>query len=372
MKSTKKSAEDEILESEMSSYPPGRYVRAPTPEGFIRAETHKEKGNRGSTFTKETNHKDDDEKDIISGWPLKPFPGNLKPEEQRHEWRSWKQLFLSYLALKKRVRSQQEKLAVLLLAGGTEIMKASQTSRSPKEIKVKPGEKELVFDNMMVRLDKHFRAEEDSILDSVLFHQMNQKQSEPFRDYVQRLRQQAAFCNFGAREETEIILRIIQGANDREEFMRMAVWHHKTLEELEVFGTAMEDSKKRFVQLKSETSLREFKSEQGTTEVAAVFKAGYADKQRNTWNPSGERNRQISGNFRGRSMAPQFRNPPYRGAYRGFSGNRGRAPFRCYNCGGSNHIARQCRRAPSQVNNVEENSRGNEEDRKVNGNDWMV
>lgn len=273
------------------------------------------------------------EKDKISGAQLKPFPVGLKPSERRNEWLEWKESLQHMLLLKPTLKTQEEKMAFLVVSGGKEIQKALKGKPIPEETLTKPTP---VFDNAMLRLDKHFNSGTSAITDIIHFRNLVQLNGEPFTAYLHRLKTQASYCNFGDAEENEVILQLIKGAIHGETLGRAATRYQRSLADITNIGVCIEiEEQEKSVQKEV------IKIKQEETNVAFVRQQPRSNNFANAHRP-GNGNRfspyQNGGRFQGRQLP--------RNHGRNFNQNRGRNSYenrmKCFSCGRLGHIARAC------------------------------
>lgn len=282
------------------------------------------------TMKQQKRHKSS--RDVIAGAKIRPFPEGLGPSERRNEWTLLKQQLSAIIRLKPSLKSQQQKLDFLVAEGGREILKGLNSK--PAATEITNATPNPVFDNAIKRLDAHFHTGTNVVTDIIRFRNLAQQKNEPFIDFVHRLQQHAAVCEFGAAEENEIILQIRQTATNKEKLTEMMTRETKTLSEIINYGSCL-DSEETFKVPKQEIE-KEAQLRTDDAMVAANFSRGaYAHR-----GPSRGRY-----NYRGQSRGNHRGSMPFRGS----RGNL-RPPYynqpdqraKCYNCGKPGHIARNC------------------------------
>lgn len=157
-----------------------------------------------------------DEKD----WPLQPFNEAVDSSDLRREWEEWHRSFELILEMK-RIESQHEKLILLLARGGRGLQRIFYNLRPvseevyPEPVRVPFKPKEIPeYDNAVLRLNKFFIGKRNVRIELELFRTLKQASSEPFSQFLLRLRTQAIRCDFQEREEIEILQQVTMGAFD--------------------------------------------------------------------------------------------------------------------------------------------------------------
>lgn len=315
----------------------GPTVTAPDSEnepGNDNKDTNKKKSRRGK-------------KDVLSGTQVKPFPEGLDPSARRNEWLFWREQFMLLLKLKRSITSQEDKKAFLIVSGGREIQKALKDKPAPEE----DLRSEAVFENAIMRLDHHFRTGTNAITDIIRFRTVTQKSGEQFMDYVNRLKQHAAHCDFGEAEENEIMIQIRQTATHAKKLGEMMTRESKTLAEVINYGSSL-DNEEFFSKADDKKNGNE--ASESNENVSFVRKQppnarGSADGRPAPYQ-TGRRSDQYMRPARG-GFRPQNRGGYNRGSYNAARGGQSRGSdttHTCFNCGRRGHFARDCR---MQINN---------------------
>lgn len=275
-------------------------------------------------------------KDVITGAKIRAFPEGLGPSERRNEWTFLKQQLEFVIRLKPTLKSQQQKLDFLIAEGGREIQKALNSKPAPDEVL---NVKDIpVFDNAIKRLNSHFNTGTNAVTDIIRFRNLIQRTNEPFIEFVQRLQQHASFCGFGEAEENEIILQIRQTAINKEKLAEMMTRESKTLQEIVNYGSCL-DSEESLRDKKHQT-VKEQADRSETVDVAANF----SRKPAYRGNREGYRGR---GRGFGRGYGRSQRFSPYhdnrgRGHFRQANNYQSDSRTKCYKCGKTGHISRDC------------------------------
>lgn len=153
-------------------------------------------------------------------WPLHPFNEAVDASDLRREWEEWHRSFELILEMKG-IQTQHEKLVLLLARGGRGLQRIYYNLRPvPGEVHPEPvpipfmPEETPEYDNAVLRLTKFFIGKRNIRVELEMFRTLRQAESEPFNQFLLRLRTQAARCEFQDREETEILQQVSMGAAD--------------------------------------------------------------------------------------------------------------------------------------------------------------
>lgn len=347
-------SQNDHFSSKDDSTRPGAYVRLPRPirkksarlrsepTTDISPESQSDRIEKSRNKKRRSRHDKPNKKDALSGAQVKPFPEGLDPSARRNEWLFWREQFMLLLKLKRSIRSQEDKKAFLIVSGGREIQKALKDKPAPEEDLTSKA----VFDNAIFRLDHHFRTGTNAITDIIRFRTITQKGGEQFIDYVNRLKQNAAHCDFGDAEENEIMIQIRQTAIHAKKLGEMMTRESKTLAEVINYGSSL-DNEEFFTVTNSKKS--EPEASPAGEEVAFVRKQQSAFRKAGSDRPlSYQMNRRAEpyqrptrGGFR-----PQSRSGNNRGGNNSFRSGQNRTTEShqtCFNCGRRGHFARDCR-----------------------------
>lgn len=313
-----------------------RYIR---PHGYLHRLAESESVNTAVKEIKLKKKKSEKVKqpprDVIAGAKIRAFPEGLGPSERRNEWNFLKDQIGAIIRLKPSLKTQQQKLDFLVAEGGREIQKALNSKEAPDEIK--QGSPIPVYDNALKRLDLHFHTGTNQVTDIIRFRNLVQNKTEPFIDFVHRLKQHASFCGFGEAEDNEIILQIRQTSINRDKLAEMMTRETKTLQEIINYGSCLDSEEATKFQKRD--TVKEEEEQFKLADIAANFShgssfRGFRGGFRGGYRGRGNRGRQ-------QRFAPYHDNRGSNITRRGFNENQ--VPrLKCYTCGKSGHVARNC------------------------------
>ena len=123
---------------------------------------------------------------------LRSFQVKGGPHSISQCWRKWKRAFELYV-LGKRIRSDSQKRGLLLHTAGLEVQDVYFT--------LVPGGEDKDYPATIKVLDDYFIPKTNVPFEKHLFRQITQSSEETVDQFVSRLRQRAASCDFGEREE---------------------------------------------------------------------------------------------------------------------------------------------------------------------------
>ncbi|XP_041786799.1 uncharacterized protein LOC121602100, partial [Anopheles merus] len=152
-------------------------------------------------------------------FPLEPFNSDVNCSDLRTEWEEWLRALLLILELKGPL-SQHEKFVYMLARGGRDLQRIyfnlgqAEDEIIPSQTQVPFAAQETPeFDNAIKRLNKFFVGKRNERKELEVFRNIKQA-DEPFNRFMLKLRTQAKKCDFGMREEKEILHQITAGARD--------------------------------------------------------------------------------------------------------------------------------------------------------------
>lgn len=153
-------------------------------------------------------------------WLVQPFNDAVEGHELRREWEEWHRGFDLVLKMK-RVESQNEKFVTMMACGGRGLQRIFfNLPVSPDEVTVGSvavpliAEEDPEYDNALIRLNKFFFGKRNERVELEQFRSLKQKIDESFSQFALKLRRQARRCDFGIREDNEILHQIAMGARD--------------------------------------------------------------------------------------------------------------------------------------------------------------
>ena len=144
----------------------------------------------------------------------------MDSQNLRQEWEEWHRAFELTLHTRQ-IYTQSEKLVALLTIGGRGLQRIYYNLHPvPEEIYPELVEVPMrphdvpEYDNAVKRLEKFFVGKQNLRVELEVFRAIKQKSEESFKQFLLRLRAQATRCDFGSREETEILQQVTVGARD--------------------------------------------------------------------------------------------------------------------------------------------------------------
>lgn len=266
-------------------------------------------------------------------WPLEPFNAALDSSDLRREWEEWIRAFELILELRK-IESQHDKLILLLTRGGRGLQRiyynlrpvAGEVVSDPVKIPLMPTETPE-YDNAIRRLNNFFVGKRNERIELELFRSLRQSGDESFSQFILKLRTQAARCDFGFREEIEILHQVAMGAHD--ERVR-----DKGLEDSMSLDDLTNYAMNREMLLKQKEKARQFKDNGDTVAVAAVKqewrkkpKPSYDEPREKRWDQRREVECENCGSWKHQTDSPEC----------------SARAVRCNKCGRRGHYARKCK-----------------------------
>ncbi|XP_069504413.1 exosome complex component RRP42 isoform X1 [Ambystoma mexicanum] len=268
------------------------------------------------------------------------------PGESRVRWEDWKEGFSKYaLAVFGANYSNERKEAFLFHCLGTAGQEVLKRLPEPSDI-LDAGP----YERTLAKLDRHFRVEENIILERYKFATREQKNGESIEDFVTALRGLAVKCKFTHCQDEHLRDQLmIKCSNDS---IRKELWKERnsTLDRAIEIAKMVEHTDKCIEVLQLDTvnnGKPKLDESQGS-----VLKVSKVVQRQSTWNPRrasqnakrSEENRPATGRgWRQRVPAKDSRGIPKdmnsfkmvrdSGQSRGFPGRR------CFRCGSLSHIA---------------------------------
>lgn len=265
---------------------------------------------------------------------LGPFNDTVDASDLRREWEEWLRAFELFLELKQ-IDSQHERLVLMLTRGGRGLQRIYYNLRPvfgeihPEPVRVPLAPQETPeYVNAIKRLNHFFVGKCNERVELEVFRSLTQSSGESFNHFILKLRTQAARCDFGDREEKEILQQVTMGALD-DRVKDKGLENMMDLDELTNYAINRE------ILMKQKQKLHPFKVEAESAGVSAVkqvwerkpqFKARTFGKP---WNEGSrarlECDRCGSWKHQKDSQSCIARNS------------------RCNNCGRTGHFARKCK-----------------------------
>lgn len=151
---------------------------------------------------------------------LGAFNDKADANDLRREWEEWHRAF-ELLMQMENVESQSHKLISMLTLGGRGLQRifynlrpiAGEVNPAPVKVPLIPQDVPE-YDNAVKRLRAFFMGKRNERVDLEVFRSLKQMPDESFNNFMLRLRDQAARCEFSTREETELLQQITIGARD--------------------------------------------------------------------------------------------------------------------------------------------------------------
>lgn len=201
-------------------------------------------------------------------FPLDSFNDATDSSNLRREWEEWHRSCEIVLELK-HIESQHEKLLFLLARGGRGLQRiydhlapvAGEIYPEPVKVPFAPQEVPE-YDNAVKRLNAFFVGKRNERIELEVFRSLRQATGETFNRYILKLRTQAACCNFGEREEKELLQQISVGAID-EKVKDKGLEGTMNLDELINYAINRE------ILLKQKEKTHPFSSESGTVALVS-------------------------------------------------------------------------------------------------------
>lgn len=278
---------------------------------------------------------------------LEPFNSTVDTQDLRREWEEWHRAFELTLELRN-VESQHEKFVLLLASGGRGLQRIFYNLRpssdevypGPVKVPLKPAEVPE-YENAIKRLNKFFIGKRNERIELEVFRSIKQTGDETFNQFLLRLREQAARCDFSDREEKEMLQQITMGARDEKV-------RDKGLEDVMDLDGIISYAINREVLLKQKGKLKPFGDEHPGTSVAAVHQNMKNEQNYDSNHYKRRAKMQIDNRrFGGRSDQTEC-------GRCGSSNHRTDSPncyarnARCNGCGILGHYVRKCRNESKQ------------------------
>lgn len=287
-------------------------------------------------------------KQLMSGFE-KYVPGD--------DFEEYLELFDNFMGLCN-VTENANKLSALLHYIGPETYSTLKKLLKPD----KPKEK--TFQQNVKALKDHFCPAKHSVVEHFVFNEIKRNEGESVADFIVRLKDQAAKCNFGDFRDTAIRDKIVQGINDTcIQKLLLSKGGDITLEvaiETAVSGELTDksvaklnnseahssrQSKDESVNKVSTSAKKDAKKEK-SNENSYKSHGKNKDKHNNFYNKNNGKNK--GKNFKGKNRNfrnyndRNYDNNQFNNNYRNYNNNENFKDRRCYVCRNKGHIARDC------------------------------
>lgn len=147
-------------------------------------------------------------------WPLAAFNDALNAQSLKREWEEWIRAF-DLVAEAKNIETQRDKFVTLLARGGRALQNI-YFNKAPVAAEITevrcPRVEIPEYDNAIERLNDYFVGKTNPRIELEIFRSIKQDGAENFNKFLIKLKSQAKHCNFGMREEDEILHQITMGA----------------------------------------------------------------------------------------------------------------------------------------------------------------
>ena len=245
------------------------------------------------------------------------------PGEREQIWRLWKARFER--AVRWMDVSNQDKLDLMLLAGGEELQKIIETL--PHE----PTD----YNSHLEVLDKHFKASRNNTLELYKLFNTEWPIEMYFSDFEAKCREQGRHCDFPISLDQAIVMLTTVKTHNRE-LRNEIIRKDGDLKAVRELAKAYEIAKEGNTMIVAEAN-----NPKEEPEIKKITKPGrYSSRNKDRGWPQGEQTCSKCGN----KAHSQIKTCPANGK-------------RCLKCGGMNHFARMCiatgRRSSQRVNQVE-------------------
>ena len=224
-----------------------------------------------------------------------PFKPHGDPTSVSQRFAKWKKSFEYFLGASA-ITSDARKKATLLHLIGHEVQEISDTLTPASES----------YDSTLNALDQHFSVQKNIPFERSVFHQCKQREGESLEQYVTRLRQLAATCDYGPAVDEQIRDQVIAACSSSKLRKRLLAEPELTLQKCITIGQTLESAHHH------------------TKEIESTSSKGANDEQYLNflkWQ------NQKAGNAR----------------------KRGKSKISCGRCGAKGHFSSECRRSKNHI-----------------------
>lgn len=210
---------------------------------------------------------------LWKSWSLPELKDDLKHDELRLAWPTWRDMLMAVLDLNKpmgREWSEKEKYLTLMMYGGQHVREvASFTAPVTGEFLDAEPDKEPKFSNLVTRCNASFRAR-DPTMEITILRAMHQKKDESVREFLDKARKQISLCGYRTAEERdrELVLLLKQNSLDAIGISKQATG--QSLEQMEALAINLEGIRQREQREKGDKAA---KKEEGIFAVMDKFHA---------------------------------------------------------------------------------------------------
>lgn len=290
-------------------------------------------------------------------WGLASFNATVDAQDLRREWEEWHRSF-ELIAEMRNIDSQHEKLVTMLAYGGRGLQRIFYNLKPvPEEVVPEPVKVPLMppefpeYDNAIKRLKKFFVGKRNDRVELEVFRSLKQAEGESFNQFVLKLRTQASRCEFGEREETEILQQITMGARD-ERVRDKGLENVMQLDDLTSYAINREilmqqkEKAKPYRQEDSIATVNQKRHDRSTDRRR--YSDGFKFREAQEWSRRPVSHKRFPGDskFGGRAGTSRPRGECDRCGSWNHDENYPRCPAigsRCHECNGTGHFARRCR-----------------------------
>lgn len=289
-------------------------------------------------------------------WPLASFNATVDAQDLRREWEEWHRSFELIVEMKN-IQSQHEKLVMLLAYGGRGLQRIFYSLKpTPEEIVPEPVKVPLMppelpeYDNAIKRLQKFFVGKRNDRVELEVFRSLRQTGDESFNRFILRLRTQAARCEFGEREEKEILHQVTMGARD-ERVRDKGLEDVMDLDDLTSYAinreilTQQREKAKSFRQEETVASVKPKGPRQGAAGNRNPNGSGFSKVQEGTYRPMNREGVPNGSKFGGQAAGSRTGVECHRCGSWKHDGDFPRCPAlgtQCHRCRTIGHFARKC------------------------------
>ena len=174
---------------------------------------------------------------------IAPFKPHGDPTSVSQRFAKWKKSFEYFLGASA-ITSDARKKATLLHLIGPEVQEIFDTLTPASES----------YESTLNALDQHFSVQKNIPFERSVFHQCKQRQGESLEQYVTRLRQLAATCDYGPAVDEQIRDQVIAACSSSKLRKRLLVEPELTLQKCITIGQTLESAHHHTKEIESTSS----------------------------------------------------------------------------------------------------------------------